>query len=123
MSLYMAVVYGYLYLLFTTFPRVFEGQYGFSIDSVGLTYLGTGVGAFLGVVLCGALSDRLVKRLTARNGGNPKPEYRLPASMIIFKPFVSLSGLLKDSLAFLECLRRAETMRKIVNLEKLQIAP
>ena len=47
MSLYMAIVYGYLYLLFTTFPRVFEGQYGFSSGSIGLTYLGVGVGSFV----------------------------------------------------------------------------
>lgn len=77
-SLYMAVVYGYLYLLFTTFPRVFEIRYGFSDGSVGLTYLGTGVGSIFGLVFCGLVSDRLVKSLTARNGGTAKPEYRLP---------------------------------------------
>ncbi|KAI9695316.1 MAG: hypothetical protein M1820_008723 [Bogoriella megaspora] len=82
MSLYMAVIYGYLYLMFTTFPRVFQGQYGFSDEVVGLTYLGTGVGSFFGLALCGAISDRLVKILTERNGGKPKPEYRLPAMFI-----------------------------------------
>jgi MFS family permease len=82
MSLYMATVYGYLYVMFTTFPRVFEGQYSFSNASVGLTYLGVGVGSFFGLVFCGAISDRLVKSLTKRNGGAPKPEYRLPAMLI-----------------------------------------
>ena len=81
-SLYMAVVYGYVYLLFTTYPRVFEGQYGFTNGSVGLVYLGVGIGAFFGLGLCGAVSDRLVKGLTARNGGTPLPEYRLPVMFI-----------------------------------------
>ena len=82
MSLYMAIIYGYLYLLFTTFPRVFETQYGFSNGSVGLTYVGTGVGAFIGVIFCGAVSDRIVATLTKRNSGIVKPEYRLPAMFI-----------------------------------------
>ena len=82
MSLYMATLYGYLYLMFTTFPRVFEIQYGFSNGSVGLTYMGTGIGSFFGLVFCGAVSDRLVATLTKRDGGTVKPEYRLLAMFI-----------------------------------------
>jgi hypothetical protein len=82
MSLYMAMVYGYLYLMFTTFPRVFNGQYGFSDGSVGLTYLNAGIGSFFGLALCGALSDRLVVALTKRSGGTPKPEDRLPTMFV-----------------------------------------
>ena len=82
MSLYMATIYGYLYLMFTTFPRVFQIQYGFSHGSVGLTYLGVGIGSFFGLALCGAVSDRLVMTLTKRNGGTAKPEYRLPTMFI-----------------------------------------
>ena len=82
MSLYMATIYGYLYLMFTTYPRVFQVQYGFSNGSVGLTYLGSGIGAFFGLVLCGAVSDRLVVALTKRNGGTAIPEYRLPSMFL-----------------------------------------
>jgi hypothetical protein len=82
MSLYMAVGYGYLYLMFTTFPRVFEGQYNFSKGTVGLKYMGTGIGAFFGLAFCGGISDRLVTRLTKRYGGKTKPEYRLPAMFV-----------------------------------------
>lgn len=78
----MATIYGYVYLMFVTFPRVFEDQYGFSNASVGLTYLGIGVGCIFGLVFCGAVSDRLLKYLTKRKGGTPKPEYRLPAMFI-----------------------------------------
>lgn len=81
-SLYMAIIYSYQYLLFTTFPRVFQIQYGFANGSVGLTYLGIGIGSFLGLVFCGGVSDRLVVTLTKRNGGTAKPEYRLPVIFI-----------------------------------------
>lgn len=81
-SLLMAICYGDTYLLFTTFDRVFQGQYGFSNGIVGLVYLGSGIGSFLGLLFCGAISDRLVKRLTERNGGSAKPEYRLPAMFV-----------------------------------------
>lgn len=78
LSIYMAVVYGYLYLLFTTLTPVYEGLYHFNQGVVGLTYLGIGLGSMLGLVIFGILSDRLLKYLTKKNGGDMKPEYRLP---------------------------------------------
>ncbi|KAJ5599857.1 hypothetical protein N7450_000924 [Penicillium hetheringtonii] len=77
LSLYVGVIYGYLYLLFTTISSVFEDQYGFSQGSVGLSYLGIGIGSIIGLMVLGATSDRLLKYLTAKNGVS-KPEYRLP---------------------------------------------
>ena len=82
LSLYMATVYGYIYLLLTTFPRVFEDQYGFSSGSVGLTYLGFGVGSCLGLIVCALTLDRLVVSLRNRHGGIAKPEYRIPVIFI-----------------------------------------
>lgn len=76
LSLYMAVVYGYLYLLFTTITEVFEGQYGFSQGTVGLTFLGIGVGSLLGLLIFGIASDRILKHMAQK--GEMKPEYRLP---------------------------------------------
>jgi MFS family permease len=78
LSLYMAVVYGYLYLLFTTMTNVFESKYHFEGGTVGLAYLGIGIGMFAGLFISGATSDRFVVKLTERNGGERKPEYRLP---------------------------------------------
>lgn len=76
LSTFMAVVYGYLYLLFTTITEVFQGNYGFSAGAVGLTYLGLGVGSFMGLAIFGVASDRIVKAKSA--AGEMKPEYRLP---------------------------------------------
>jgi hypothetical protein len=89
LSLYVAVVYGYLYLLFTTMTDVFENNYGFSQGSVGLVYLGIGIGLLFGLLVIGAVSDPLLKHLTAKHG-TPKPEFRLPP-LIIGAWFVPLS--------------------------------
>lgn len=77
LSLYVGVIYGYLYLLFTTITSVFEEEYGFASGTVGLSYLGLGVGSFIGLIMLGVTSDRLLKHLSTKNGGS-KPEYRLP---------------------------------------------
>jgi hypothetical protein len=67
MSLYVGIVYGYLYLLFTTFTCVFETQYGFSTGSVGLAYLGLGLGSMIGLVII----RFLVRILKAKRKPNP----------------------------------------------------
>jgi len=76
LSLYMAFVYGLLYLLFTTITAVFQGRYGFSQGLAGVAFLGLGVGMMLGLVAFGLVSDKLVKKLSVN--GVTKPEYRLP---------------------------------------------
>lgn len=84
LSLYMSVVYGYLYLLFTTFYLVFQGIYGFSTGSVGLSYLGIGIGSFLGLIIFGILNDKVYIRLREKNGGDSKfYEFLLRDSSII----------------------------------------
>ncbi|KAF7535995.1 hypothetical protein G7054_g4894 [Neopestalotiopsis clavispora] len=82
LSVYMAVLYAYLYLLFTTFPQVFGDRYGFGVGSVGLTYIGMGIGSVLGLLASGLVSDRMVMALKTKNGGESKPEYRLPPMIV-----------------------------------------
>lgn len=81
LSLYMAVVYGYLYLLFTTITALYTLEYHFGEGIVGLSYLGLGVGMFIGLFGFAITSDRVSKQLTERNGTR-KPEYRLPPLII-----------------------------------------
>jgi len=40
LGIYVGIVYGYLYLMLTTFTEVYEQKYGFGPGIVGLTYLG-----------------------------------------------------------------------------------
>jgi hypothetical protein len=88
LSLYAAIVYSYLYLCFTTFVTVFGGQYGFNSGAAGVATLGLGIGATKGTLACGAIGERSPKYLTAKYGGDPKPEYRLPPMIIgaLFMP-------------------------------------
>ncbi|KAE8409115.1 major facilitator superfamily domain-containing protein [Aspergillus pseudonomiae] len=74
----VSVVFGYLYLLFTTVTEVYETTYHFSQGATGLVYIGIGVGALIGISSFGAVSDRIQNRLIARNNGQPEPEFRLP---------------------------------------------
>ena len=80
-ALFIAVIYGYVYLLFTTISIVFVGQYGWAEDLTGLAYLGLGIGFLLGLVICGKLSDQIIIKKTKANGGVYEPEFRLPLMM------------------------------------------
>ena len=67
-SLYMALVYGIIYLLFTTFSVVFQDTYGFSEGTAGLSYLGTGVGMVLALFSMGWYSDAIYTSLSKKHG-------------------------------------------------------
>ncbi|KAJ9610534.1 hypothetical protein H2200_005311 [Cladophialophora chaetospira] len=82
---YISIVYGYLYLIFTTITEIYEGTYGFSTGLAGLSFLGIGIGMFTGLGLFGATTD---KRLQAKKAkGDVSPEIRLegliPAAICI----------------------------------------
>lgn len=89
-SLYVALVFGLMYLLFTTFPQVFEGQYGFGTATSGLVYLGLGVALVVCMLIFKALNMRVQETCLKRDGiQQPRAEYRL-VLMIFFSPFVSV---------------------------------
>ena len=77
-ALYIAFLYGCLYLLFVTIPIVFQGTYGWSIGITGLVYLTMLIGYMIGLGLFSYMSDRTVVRMTKANGGVYEPEMRLP---------------------------------------------
>jgi MFS family permease len=90
LSLYMAVVYGLLYLLFTTITSVFITTYKWQPELCGLAYIGLGLGFMTGLVVVSKISDPTVVRMTRANGGVFEPEMRLPAC-IFFAFFVPIS--------------------------------
>ncbi|KAJ5616663.1 hypothetical protein N7537_001777 [Penicillium hordei] len=81
-STYIAVLYGFLYILFTTFTIVFDGQYGFSASASGLSFLGSGVGMLIGLTYVGTLSDRKI-RIKLERKETPVPEDRLTMYLTI----------------------------------------
>lgn len=78
LSLYIAFVYGCLYLLYNTIPTVFQGSYGWSLGITGLVYLTLLIGYVIGLLSFAFFSDSTVIRMTAANGGVYEPEMRLP---------------------------------------------
>ncbi|KAH7311281.1 major facilitator superfamily domain-containing protein [Stachybotrys elegans] len=91
LSLYLALIYGYLYLLFTTFSTVFPNEYGFGTDTLGLSFLGIGVGCMVALAILSWLSDSLQARLTTKNKES-KPEYRL-VPIVLGVPLIPISLL------------------------------
>ncbi|KUI53794.1 hypothetical protein VP1G_01139 [Cytospora mali] len=76
LAVYMALIYGFLYLMISSISQVFINTYGFSLDLSGLAYLGLGIGCLSGNLLVSLTSDRYMMRRAARQGGEKKPEYR-----------------------------------------------
>lgn len=76
LSLYVAVAYAYLYILFTTFTIVYNQQYGFDSGIAGLTYLGVGIGSVIGQWVYTVWGNRSVR--SALSKGEFTPEKRLP---------------------------------------------
>ncbi|KAL9094175.1 MAG: hypothetical protein Q9165_003590 [Trypethelium subeluteriae] len=76
----VALIYAYLYLLFSIFTQAFVDVYGFSIGLSGLVYLGPGVGTMIAIFGQAMYSDRYVAKKSAK--GEMKPEYRLPPLVI-----------------------------------------
>ncbi|TLS29408.1 hypothetical protein PpBr36_01489 [Pyricularia pennisetigena] len=76
-AIYVAIVYGYLYLLFTTITSVFIQTYGFTPSTAGLSFLGLGIGSLVAQIVFTWTSDAYVQRRAEREGNGMKPEYRL----------------------------------------------
>jgi multidrug resistance protein len=91
LSLYMALIYGIYYLMFATFPNLFTEVYHFSVGVGGLAYIGLGLGFFVATVFGAKISDKIYRHLAKRNGGEGKPEMRIPA--LIFGSFFVPIGL------------------------------
>ncbi|KAL1838564.1 hypothetical protein VTJ49DRAFT_2524 [Mycothermus thermophilus] len=77
LSIYMAFIYGLLYLFLTAYPFVFQGVHGMSPGIGGLTFFGMITGQILaGVAIL--LQQPWYMRKLAANNGIPIPEWRLP---------------------------------------------
>ncbi|GAB1204640.1 hypothetical protein APSETT445_003302 [Aspergillus pseudonomiae] len=80
LAIYMAFVYGILYLMSSTFPALWTSPeyYNESTGIGGLNYISLGIGYCLGSQICARLNDLIYRRLKSRNSGTGKPEFRTP---------------------------------------------
>ena len=87
LALYMAFIYGLLYLVLSTFPVLWERVYHESIAIGSLNYISLGLGFFIGAQGAARLNDRIYRYLKKKNGNVGRPEFRapllLPGSLLI----------------------------------------
>jgi MFS family permease len=80
-SIYMAILYGTLYMLFAAFPIVFQQHRGWSPGVGGLAFLGVAVGMIFSVIYS-FIDNKRYARAVAAAGGLAQPEARLPPAII-----------------------------------------
>lgn len=80
LSIYMAIIYGTLYMLFGAFPIVFQLNRGWSEGIGGLAFLGVAVGMIIAVMLGPFVNKRYMK-IAAEHGGIAPPEARLHSAV------------------------------------------
>lgn len=79
LALYMAYIYGIMYLVLASFPSLWTSQYNESISIGGLNYISIGIGFFIGSMAGSRASDVIYRRLRDRTADKQaKPEFRLP---------------------------------------------
>lgn len=81
LSLYLAVIYGTLYLMFAAFPIIFDELRDWSQGISGLAFLGIAVGTVISVA-CFFFDQVRYRKICEANGGAPVPEARLPLALI-----------------------------------------
>ncbi|KAJ5519875.1 Major facilitator superfamily domain general substrate transporter [Penicillium fimorum] len=80
-SIYMAIIYGTLYMLFAAYPIVFQEVRGWSEGVGGLAFLGILVGMMMAVVYTFPENFRYAKKCS-QTTDRLAPELRLPPSMV-----------------------------------------
>ncbi|KAJ5949934.1 MFS multidrug transporter [Penicillium verhagenii] len=84
LAIYMAYIYGLMYLMLSTFPTLWTSAdyYNESSGIGGLNYISIGIGFWGGSQICAPMVDRIYRALAARNGGVGRPEFRIPLMSI-----------------------------------------
>ncbi|CAF1239592.1 unnamed protein product [Adineta ricciae] len=82
LSLYMALIYGILYMFVSAFPIVYGEERGWTSGSVGLSFLGMAIGVIIAVLYCILDNRRYIKLTQANVSHRVPPETRLPPAIV-----------------------------------------
>jgi hypothetical protein len=82
LSVYMAIIYGTLYLMFGAFPIVFQQLRGWNEGIGGLAFVGVAVGMLTAFAFTFPVNNRYTRVVKKSPGGVAPPEARLPPAMI-----------------------------------------
>lgn len=81
LNMYIALIYGLLYIWFESFPIVFIQIYGFTLGTEGLAFLGIFIGVFVVLPPFVYYQHKYIEPKFNENG-ELKPEWRLPPSFV-----------------------------------------
>ncbi|GAO13646.1 uncharacterized protein UV8b_01730 [Ustilaginoidea virens] len=81
LSVYMAIIYGTLYMLFAAFPIVYQQHRGWNEGVGGLAFLGI-TGGMMGAIAYTIPSNNRYIATQKRHGGNAPPEARLRPALL-----------------------------------------
>jgi len=81
LGVYLAFVYGVVYLVLTVMPDIFANVYHEQVGIAGLHYISLGVGLTIASQINAYYLDKLYIYLKDRNNGVGEPEFRLPCVM------------------------------------------
>ncbi|KAG5927751.1 hypothetical protein E4U42_001838 [Claviceps africana] len=81
LSIYMAIVYGTLYMLFGAFPIVYQQHRGWTQGAGGLAFLGIMVGMLVAIAYTIPSNNRFIAT-QKKHGGVAAPEARLPPGIL-----------------------------------------
>ncbi|KAJ9663758.1 hypothetical protein H2201_005479 [Coniosporium apollinis] len=82
LSIYMAIIYGTLYMLFGAFPIVYQQERGWSAGIGGLAFLGVLLGMIIALLYVIFVDNKYYQRAVEQAGGYAPPEARLPPTII-----------------------------------------
>ncbi|CAO2651323.1 Nn.00g096200.m01.CDS01 [Neocucurbitaria sp. VM-36] len=77
-ALFIAYVYGLMYLALSTFQSVWVNEYNQRPDIASLNYISLALGFGLATQICAPINDRIYATLKNRNDGVGLPEFRVP---------------------------------------------
>jgi hypothetical protein len=82
LSVYMAIIYGTLYLLFGAMPIVYQQNRGWSQGIGGLAFIGVAIGMLFAIAYSIFWDDPRYQKVVAENDGFAPPEARLHGVMV-----------------------------------------
>jgi hypothetical protein len=87
LSIYMAIIYGTLYMMFAAFPIVYQQERGWSPGIGGLSFTGVMIGEMCAVIYS-IWDNKRYQHTEAKHNGKAPPEARLPPAMLgsVFLP-------------------------------------
>ncbi|TID21298.1 MFS general substrate transporter [Venturia nashicola] len=82
LSIYMAIIYGTLYMLFGAYPIVYQQGRGWSQGIGGLAFIGVLIGMIIAVAYSCSYDNHRYQKVVDESGGFASPEARLPPAIL-----------------------------------------